>query len=118
MGDTDPQYRAWLCQRYLSLRELALADGSDAVAELEEISRTTSDEPVRERLLALARRFGVDISVSARVVALPGAPTPQHLGRLYDCPNGRCARREVRAPGDPVPLCALFGQSPLAPRSV
>ncbi|GAA2141454.1 hypothetical protein GCM10009802_51980 [Streptomyces synnematoformans] len=118
MGDTEPQYRAWLCQRYLSLRELALADGTDAVTELEEIARAGSDEPVRERLLALAHRFGVDISVSPRVVSLPRPPIPQHLGHLYVCPNGGCARKEVRAPGDSVPLCALFEHSPLVPRSV
>ncbi|MEU6406197.1 hypothetical protein [Streptomyces sp. NPDC046985] len=116
MGDEEHEYRAWLCRRFPSLYTLARLNGPDAVAELEAIGRAAAADPVRDRLLALARRLGIDISVSPRIVALPGAPTPRYSGRIYACPEDRCARREVRAPGDPAPLCALSG-SPLAPRS-
>ncbi|WP_069757775.1 hypothetical protein [Streptomyces sp. LUP47B] len=121
MGEEELVYRAWLCRRYLSLRELALRDGPDTVAELEAIAGSAFDAAVRDRLTALARRLGVDARVVAsRVVPIPvsGAAGHAHAGRIYACPGGSCARREVRAPGDPVPVCSLGERGPLEPRPV
>jgi hypothetical protein len=121
MGDEELVYRAWLCRRYLSLRELALRDGPDTVAELDAIAGSAFDAAVRDQLTALARRLGVDARVMAsRVVPVPvsGAPGHAHAGRIYACPGGSCARREVRAPGDPIPMCSLGERGPLEPRPV
>ncbi|AWK11702.1 MULTISPECIES: hypothetical protein [Streptomyces] len=96
--DDLPQLRTWAAKKEWAV------DLDRAVDELRNGTRTAAAvaEEVRRRLGWPVRRRGYEPA--------PGqAPAPPPAG-FYTCPGRRCSRWKHRAPGGPLPECALFGE--------
>jgi hypothetical protein len=101
----DRDELATLCEGLPELRDLAVHYGlSEQLDSLVAAARTGTD--LGTRRIDLLRRMGIPAGPT-RYPRLPGLSGGRPSAELYACPAGRCSRRWVRPPGDPVPTCAV-----------
>lgn len=101
----DRDELATFCENLPELHALAVHSGLSA--ELDTlVADARAGADLGPRRMELLRRMGIPAGPT-RYPRVPGLSGGRPTAELYACPAGRCSRRWVRPPGDPIPRCAI-----------
>ncbi|GLY15481.1 hypothetical protein Kisp01_24960 [Kineosporia sp. NBRC 101677] len=111
------------CKDLGFLRARASAAGVRALSALEQLAQEAAEGRLdggwTARLVDLCRQLGIPEAgperawpptVSGPGSLLPAGPGPASVDR-YRCPTAGCSRYDLRQPGGPEPVCALWGET-------
>jgi hypothetical protein len=105
---TDQQLLAEFCELLPHLIGPAGVDDAESALAREVLVKLRAGDDPTTTLLAFWRSLG-ELRNTRGPALLGQDPAPPPPGS-YRCPRDRCSRVETRAPGGPLPECALYDE--------